>query len=102
MRASRCSRPRSRHAGSLLSTSRGSSGAARRDAEKELAAIDRRLAKLADAIRSTHDEFAAHDQSDYAGLGALQAKLSELESEAADARGALARAQRAAGRLSGG
>jgi ATP-binding cassette subfamily F protein uup len=65
------------------STGAGLSGAARRDAEKELAATDRRLAKLADAIRSTHDEFAAHDQGDYAGLGLLQAKLSELESEAA-------------------
>ncbi len=61
----------------------GLTGAALRDAEKELAAIDRRLAKLADAIRSTHDEFAAHDQSDYAGLGTLQGRLSELESEAA-------------------
>jgi ATPase subunit of ABC transporter with duplicated ATPase domains len=61
----------------------GLSGAARRDAEKELAATDRRLAKLADAIRSTHAEFAVHDQSDYAGLGVLQGKLSELESEAA-------------------
>jgi ATPase subunit of ABC transporter with duplicated ATPase domains len=58
-------------------------GSARRDAEKELAATDRRLAKLADAIRSSHDEFAAHDQGDYVGLGVLQAKLSELESEAA-------------------
>ena len=61
----------------------GPSGAARRDAEKELAATDRRLAKLAAAIRSSHDEFAAHDQGDYVGLGALQGKLSELESEAA-------------------
>jgi ABC-type multidrug transport system ATPase subunit len=61
----------------------GLSGSARRDAEKELAAIDRRLAKLAIAIQSTHDEFAAHDQSDYPGLGVLQGKLSELESEAA-------------------
>ena len=50
--------------------------------------IDRRLAKLADAIRSTHDEFAAHDQGDYVGLGALQAKLSELESEPPRSRSA--------------
>jgi ATP-binding cassette subfamily F protein uup len=61
----------------------GLSGAEKRDAEKELAAIDRRLAKLADAIRSSHDEFAAHDQSDYAGLARLQTELSALESEAA-------------------
>ena len=59
----------------------GLSGSAKRDAEKELAATDRRLAKLADGIRSTHDEFAAHDQSDYVGLGALQQRLSTLEDE---------------------
>lgn len=59
----------------------GLSGAARRDAEKELSATDRRLAKLAAAIRAKHDEFAAHDQSDYVGLGTLQAELAALESE---------------------
>jgi ATPase subunit of ABC transporter with duplicated ATPase domains len=63
----------------------GLSGAARRDAEKELSATERRLAKLADSIRSTHDEFAAHDQGDYAGLGVLQSALSTLESEHAAA-----------------
>ena len=56
-------------------------GAARREAEKELSAIDRRLAKLADSIRATHDEFAAHDQSDYVGLAALQQQLGALEDE---------------------
>jgi ATPase subunit of ABC transporter with duplicated ATPase domains len=61
----------------------GLTGSERRDAEKELAAIDRRLAKLADAIRNSHDEFAAHDQSDYAGLATLQTGLGALESEAA-------------------
>jgi ABC transport system ATP-binding/permease protein len=66
-----------------LTARAGLSGSARRDAEKELAAIDRRLAKLADAIRSSHDQFAAHDQTDYAGLAALQAALGALESEAA-------------------
>jgi ATPase subunit of ABC transporter with duplicated ATPase domains len=66
-----------------LTARAGLSGSARRDAEKELAAIDRRLAKLADAIRSSHDQFAAHDQTDYAGLAALQTALGALESEAA-------------------
>jgi ATPase subunit of ABC transporter with duplicated ATPase domains len=59
----------------------GLTGAAKRDAEKELAAADRKLAKLADGIRTTHDEFAVHDQSDYAGLGALQQQLTALEEE---------------------
>jgi len=61
------------------------SGAERRTLEKELSATDRRLEKLAGAIRSKHDEFAAHDQSDYAGLGALQTELSALETEHAAA-----------------
>ncbi|MEO5921771.1 MAG: ABC-F family ATP-binding cassette domain-containing protein [Pseudolysinimonas sp.] len=61
----------------------GLTGAAKRDAEKELASTDRRLAKLADAIRASHEAFAAHDQGDYAGLGALQAELAKLESDAA-------------------
>jgi ATP-binding cassette subfamily F protein uup len=61
----------------------GLSGSARRDAEKELSATNRRLAKLADAIRDKHAEFAAHDQGDYAGLGVLQTQLSAFEAEAA-------------------
>ncbi len=77
------SRPGSDTSPSTTTQPAGLGGADRRDAEKELAAIDRRLAKLADAIRSSHDAFAAHDQSDYAGLATLQAGLSALESEAA-------------------
>ncbi|MES1212034.1 MAG: ABC-F family ATP-binding cassette domain-containing protein [Leifsonia sp.] len=58
-------------------------GAARRDAEKELAAADRRLAKYAEQIAAKHAEFAAHDQGDYVGLGRLQSELSALEDETA-------------------
>jgi ABC transport system ATP-binding/permease protein len=58
-------------------------GAARRDAEKELASLDRRLAKLGERIAAQHATFAAHDQSDYVGLGALQSELAELEAETA-------------------
>ena len=61
----------------------GLTGAARRDAEKELAAADRRLAKYADQIAAKHAEFAAHDQNDYVGLGRLQSELSTLEGDAA-------------------
>jgi ATPase subunit of ABC transporter with duplicated ATPase domains len=61
----------------------GLSGAAKRDAEKELAAADRRLAKYTDQIAAKHAEFAAHDQNDYLGLGRLQTELSTLEGEAA-------------------
>ena len=58
-------------------------GAAKRDAEKELAAADRRLAKYAEQIAAKHAEFAAHDQNDYLGLGKLQSELSALEDGAA-------------------
>lgn len=61
----------------------GLTGAAKRDAEKELAAATRKLARYADQIASKHPEFAAHDPNDYVGLGALQAELSTLESDAA-------------------
>ena len=61
----------------------GLSGADRRAAEKEFGAIDRQLAKLADRIAAKHDELAAHDQSDYAGVGRLTADLQALESELA-------------------
>jgi hypothetical protein len=59
------------------------SGADRRTAEKELSAVERRMAKVADAISAKHDAFATADQSDYAGLQRLQRELSELDTEAA-------------------
>jgi len=58
-------------------------GAAKRDAEKELASLDRRLAKLGERIAAQHTAFAEHDQSDYVGLGELQAQLAALEDETA-------------------
>ncbi|MBX3194784.1 MAG: ABC-F family ATP-binding cassette domain-containing protein [Microbacteriaceae bacterium] len=61
----------------------GLSGAARREAEKELASIDRRLAKSAEAIRAKHVELAEHDPADYVGLGALHGELGALEADAA-------------------
>jgi ATPase subunit of ABC transporter with duplicated ATPase domains len=61
----------------------GLTGAARRDAEKELVAADRRLAKYGEQIAAKHAEFAAHDQDDYVGLGRLQTELSALEGDAA-------------------
>ena len=51
---------------------------------KELAAIERKLARIAEQIATLHAEIAAHDQSDYAGLGELTAKLRALESEHSD------------------
>ncbi|TXK19486.1 ABC-F family ATP-binding cassette domain-containing protein [Homoserinibacter sp. GY 40078] len=59
-------------------------GAERRAAEKELAAIERRMAKLAEAVAEQHAAFAAADQSDYAQLQRLQAALAALEAESAE------------------
>jgi ABC transport system ATP-binding/permease protein len=57
------------------------SGAQRRTAEKELAAVDRQLARLADRIATKHLELAEHDQSDHVGLTRLTRDLRGLEDE---------------------
>jgi ATPase subunit of ABC transporter with duplicated ATPase domains len=57
------------------------SGAQRRTAEKELAAAERQLAKLADRIAAKHHELAEHDQSDHVGLTRLTQELRGLEDE---------------------
>lgn len=59
-------------------------GADRRTAEKEIAAIDRRLEKLQAQIAEQHEKLARHDQSDYVGLGTLGDELSGLEATVAD------------------
>ncbi|OBJ48734.1 ABC-F family ATP-binding cassette domain-containing protein [Mycobacterium sp. 1423905.2] len=58
-----------------------SGGAQRRAAEKELAALDRQLARLADRIDAKHTELAEHDQSDHVGLAQLTQQLRALEGE---------------------
>jgi ABC transport system ATP-binding/permease protein len=55
------------------------SGAELRAAQKEIAAIDRRLARLADQIAAKHEELAEHDQSDHVGITRLTQELRELE-----------------------
>ena len=54
------------------------SGAALREAEKNLARIERALEKLATEETQLHAQMAAHDQSDYAGLAAMSSKQAEL------------------------
>jgi ATPase subunit of ABC transporter with duplicated ATPase domains len=58
-------------------------GAELRNAQKELASIDRKVIKLQDSIVLGHEKIAAHDQSDFVGLAALGAKLGELEASVA-------------------
>jgi ABC transport system ATP-binding/permease protein len=59
------------------------SGAQLRAAQKEIAAIDRRLARLADQIVAKHLELADHDQSDHVALARLTRELRELEDDVA-------------------
>ena len=54
-------------------------GAELRNAQKELASIDRKLAKWQQQIVELHEKLAVHDQSDYDGLAALTAQLQKLE-----------------------
>ncbi|MCV7408100.1 ABC transporter ATP-binding protein [Mycobacterium florentinum] len=57
------------------------SGAQRRAAEKELASLDRQLARLADRIAAKHVELADYDQSDHVGITRLTGELRALEDE---------------------
>lgn len=61
----------------------GLKGAELRGAEKEVAALDRALVKLAQRVSAKHVELAEHDQSDRPGLARLTAELRELEAEMA-------------------
>jgi ATP-binding cassette subfamily F protein uup len=57
------------------------SGAELRSAQKEVAALERRLEKLEGQIATARTALADHDQSDYSGLGAEMARISTLEAE---------------------
>lgn len=59
------------------------SGAEMRRVRKEVAALERALAKLAARIDAKHVELAEHDQSDHSGLARLAGELRELETELA-------------------
>lgn len=72
-----------RSRGAVPEQSRGATltGADRRNAEKELAAIDRKLEKLQAQVHAQHELLARYDQSDYTGLAELSSALQSLESE---------------------
>lgn len=65
--------------GAPARTSPALTGAELRNAQKEFASLDRRIAKLSATIAEQHIRFAEHDQADYAGLGVLQGELTKLE-----------------------
>ena len=62
----------------------GPSGAELRAAQKEIAAIDRKLARLAGRIEAAHEAMARHDQSDYQGLIQKTKELRALQDEVSD------------------
>jgi ABC transport system ATP-binding/permease protein len=66
------------------SQSQEMSGAQLRAAEKEIASIDRRLARLAEQITAKHHELADHDQSDHVGITRLTEQLRDLEGDVAE------------------
>jgi ABC-type multidrug transport system ATPase subunit len=57
-------------------------GAELRTAQKEFAAAERKLAKLAAQVDAVHARMAAHDQGDYEALGVMSAELAALRSQA--------------------
>ncbi|GAA5029217.1 ABC-F family ATP-binding cassette domain-containing protein [Microbacterium fluvii] len=61
--------------------STGLSGAELRAAQKELAALERRMQKLEAQISTARAALADHDQSDYVGLGAEMQRIGALETE---------------------
>ncbi|GAA1012486.1 ABC-F family ATP-binding cassette domain-containing protein [Nocardiopsis tropica] len=62
----------------------GLSGAELRAAQKEVTAVERRMAKLTEQIDKAKIALADHDQGDYAGLADEMKKISALEDELAD------------------
>ncbi|MDD7815195.1 ABC-F family ATP-binding cassette domain-containing protein [Mycobacterium sp. CSUR Q5927] len=63
------------------------SGAELRAAQKDLTAVERRLARLAEQIEAKHHELAAFDQSDHVGLAELTRQLRALEDEVTEQEG---------------
>jgi ATP-binding cassette subfamily F protein uup len=57
------------------------SGAALRDAQKEVASVERRMAKLTDQINDAKNALATHDHSDYQGLTKRMKEIAALESD---------------------
>lgn len=56
-------------------------GAARRVAEKDLAAVERKIARLAADVDARKHALVEHDQSDYAGLAAIMKEIAAVEAE---------------------
>lgn len=81
LRKEQDARPGPEAAGKSPASSSGLSNAELRIAKKEAAATDRKLKKLSTRIDELHTRIAEHDQSDYAGLAGLTAKVQSLEAD---------------------
>ncbi len=57
------------------------SGAERRTLEKELSALERRIAKVQGQVDALHVQLAEHDVADYAGIAALHEQVRGFEAE---------------------
>ena len=82
--AAQASAERAVPAAARPSDSQEISGSELRAVQKEIAAIDRRLARLAGQITAKHGELAEHDQSDHVGIARLTKQLRELEDAVAE------------------
>ena len=60
------------------------SGAELRNAQKESAAIERKISKLQQEISEVHDSMAQHDSSDFEGLAQLNQQIVSREKEISD------------------
>ncbi|MDR1388005.1 MAG: ABC-F family ATP-binding cassette domain-containing protein [Propionibacteriaceae bacterium] len=61
---------------------RRAAGAVERTARKELSATERKLERLSERMAQLQARMAAHDQSDYEGVGRLNDELRQAEAEA--------------------
>jgi ABC transport system ATP-binding/permease protein len=82
LRARALSEPRPAAQGTVApAATAGLQGAERRAAEKELAAVERRMSRVQQQIDGDRAALAEHDQSDYVGLGEKMAAIGVLETE---------------------
>jgi ATP-binding cassette subfamily F protein uup len=73
--------PTAKAGSAATGTSPALSGAALRDAQKEIASVERRLAKLTDQINDARNALATHDHSDYQGLSKRMKEISAFEAD---------------------
>jgi ABC transport system ATP-binding/permease protein len=67
--------------GATAETTPALTGAALRDAQKEVAAVERRMAKLTGQINDAKNALATHDHSDYQGLTKRMKEIAALEAD---------------------